>query len=132
MDDAVLAKSLEELEGDRWGKPGDQATSLVRACHRLRTVPIGSLSLDDIRLLLRQAIGVNWLVPLALDHLQAEPLAGESYPGDLLAAVLGVGTGYWDDHPAHTISLWHVREALEEMRTDATNLLQSDQWPDFG
>jgi len=132
MDDAILARSLEELDGDRWGEPEDNATGLVRECHRLRTVPVGTLTDDDLRLLLRQTIGVNWLVPLALNRLAAEPLAGESYPGDLLIAVLGVGTSYWDDHPAETLSLWHVKEALEQLRTDADQLLKSDNWPKFG
>jgi CDI immunity proteins len=132
MDDAILARSLEELDGDRWGEPDDDATSLVRECHRLRTVPVGTLTDDDLRLLLRQTIGVNWLVPIALNRLGEEPLAGESYPGDLMTAVLGVGTSYWADHPAETLSLWHVREALEQLRTDADQLLKSDNWPKFG
>lgn len=125
-------RSLEDLDDGHWGEPDDSATSLIRECHRLRTVALGSLTDNDIRLLLRQAIGVEWLVPLALNRLRTEPIAGDLYPGDLLTAVLGVESEYWDCHPAETLSLWHTREALEQLRTDADQLLTRDDWPKFG
>jgi hypothetical protein len=132
MDQAILARTLEELEGDRWGEPDDSATSLIRDCHRLRTVPLGFLSDDDVRLLLGQTIGLDWLVPLALSRLEKDPFAGDLYRGDLLAAVLRAGTAYWADHPADTLSLWHVRDSLEQLRTDADQLLSRHDWPTFG
>lgn len=130
--DTDLSRSLEELDGDRWGEPDDLATGLIRDCHRLRTVPVGTLSVGDLRLLLGQRIGTDWLVPLALARLGDDPLAGESYPGDLLNAVLGAGSNYWDGHPAETVSLWSVRQTLEQLRTEATQLLERDDWPAVG
>ena len=76
--------------------------------------------------------GTEWLVPLALDRLMDDPLAGAWYPGDVLNAVLGVGATYWDAHPNETSSLWAVRQALEQVRSDATNLIERDDWPSFG
>jgi hypothetical protein len=130
--DTDLSRSLEQLDGDPWGEPDGLASGLVRDCHRLRTVPVGTLSVGDLRLLLGQRIGTDWLVPLALARLGDDPLAGESYPGDLLNAVLKTESSYWDGHPAETMSLWLVREALEQLRTESTHLLGRDDWPDFG
>jgi hypothetical protein len=128
----VLGRTLEELDGERWPEPDDEATGLVRDCHRLRTVPVGDLSIGDLRLLLGQEIGTEWLMPIALDRLNDDPLAGEWYPGDVLNSVLGVGATYWDSHPAETMSLWDVREALDQVRSDAAKLLERDDWPAFG
>jgi hypothetical protein len=126
------ARTLEELDGEQWEEPGDRATSLVRDAHRLRTVPIGSLSVGDLRLLLGQRIGVEWLVPVALEHLRQDPFAGEMYQGDLLNAVLRSGSEYWNEHPTETMTLWSVRQALEELRDEAEKLLRRDDWPAFG
>jgi hypothetical protein len=128
----TLDRTLEELDGERWGEPAKEATSLIRDCHRLRTIPVGNLSIGELRLLLGQQIGTEWLVPLALDRLHDDPLAGEWYPGDVLNSVLGVGAPYWDAHPSETLSLWVVRQSLEQLRSDATKFLESGDWPAFG
>jgi hypothetical protein len=62
----------------------------------LRTRPIGTLGTEDLRILIGQGIGLPWLVPLALETLEVDPLAeGDCYPGDLLASVLGVPAEFW-------------------------------------
>ena len=128
----ILRSTLEALDGEHWGEPDADATSLVRECHRLRKVPIADLSVGDLRVLLIQRIGTEWLTPLALDRLHDDPLAGESYSGDLLNAVLRATEGYWASHPADVMSLWAVREALEQLRGDADQFLARDDWPAFG
>jgi hypothetical protein len=131
VDATVREQSLEELDGEHWEEPAD-ATSLIRECLRLRKVPIGQLTAGDLRLLLGQRIGTAWLVPLALERLAEEPLAGEWYPGDLLNAVLQADATYWADHPTEVMKLWRVRESLEKVRADAEKLLADDRWPAFG
>jgi hypothetical protein len=126
-----LTRTIEELEGDRWPDP-DDPTSLVRDVHRLRRVPLAELSDDDMRLLLNQSVGIEWLVAPALDRLEQAPLAGDLYPGDLLGALLH-GTGdYWLTHPNELMRLWGVRESLEHLRLDAAKLLDDRRWPAFG
>jgi hypothetical protein len=100
--------------------------------HRLRQLPIRDLTIGDIRFLLTQRIGVEWLIPVALDRLRDDPLAGDYYPGSLLNAVLESGSGHWDAHPADFTALWAVREALDRLRVDAAKLLGRDGWPAFG
>jgi hypothetical protein len=98
-------KTLTQLEGDDWGEPPDDSF-LVTECHRLRHVPVGNLSVENLRLLIGQSISLPFTVPLALEHLLRDPLAsGDMYPGDLLKAVQGIPEDFWASHPA-ALALW--------------------------
>jgi CDI immunity proteins len=88
-------KNLDELEGTEWGPP-TYDSYLVGTCHRLRKKPIGRLTVEDLRILIGQKIGLRFLVPLALEVLEREPLvAGDFYEGDLLSATLSAGRDFW-------------------------------------
>jgi hypothetical protein len=44
--------------------------------------------------------GLEYLVPLAIEQLQEDPLAeGAYFPGDLLVSVLGGKAEFWRAHP---------------------------------
>jgi len=89
------ARTLDDLDPPAWEEP-PHPSHLVATCHRLRSKPIGALSNGDLRILIGQKIGLLWLVPLALEVLQVEPLAeGDLYPGDLLVSVLRVPSDFW-------------------------------------
>jgi hypothetical protein len=80
--------TLDQLEGVVWGEPTFES-SLVTTCHRLRTKPIDEFSVEDLRIMIGQQIGLPHLVPLAVAALEREPLAeGNYYPGDLLANLI--------------------------------------------
>jgi hypothetical protein len=132
MDDELLTKTLEELDGERCG-PSEYDSHLVRESHRLRSVPIGELSVEDLRLLLGQGFGTEWLMPLALARLVDDPLAeGDFYAGDLLESVLGTDAAYWSSHPDQVVALWAVTESLRELRDTANRFLADERWPPFG
>lgn len=132
MDDALLTKTIEELDGDRWGPP-EYGSHLVQEAHRLRSVPLGELTVENLRLLLGQQIGTQWLMPLALGRLNVDPLAeGDFYPGDLLIGVLETDATYWSSHPEQLIALWGVRESLEKLRDTSDRLLTDERWPPLG
>jgi hypothetical protein len=60
-------------------------------------MPLAELSVEDLRLLIAQRIGLRFVVPLALDRLAVDPLvSGDFYPGDLLTAVLRVAPEFWE------------------------------------
>ena len=47
-----------------------------------------------------QNIGLDYLMPIAIEQLQRNPLAaGDFYPGDLLEKVLQVQADFWLTHP---------------------------------
>src|SRR5262245_5178085 len=77
-------KTLTELEGEDWGPP-TYDSHLVTTVHRLRHVPLKRFCIEDLRIVIGQKIGLPWLVPLALNHLEKHPFAaGDYYRGDLL------------------------------------------------
>jgi hypothetical protein len=56
-----------------------------------------------------QNIGLEYVVPLAFEHLQRDPLAaGDFSPGDLLGSVLKVSSSFWRQQP-------DVRQAVEAL-----------------
>ena len=92
--------TLEQIEDRRWGNPPADATRLIKTVYGLRHKPIGAFDVEDLRVMLLQQESVEVLVPVALTHLEQNPLAeGDFYPGDLLAAVLKIPQEYWQQHP---------------------------------
>ena len=84
-----LARSLEELEGSSWGEPDETDTIMVKRVYALRKKPLGTLSDDEVRLAVSQRVGFPFIVDLAFQRLEQDPmLEAENYPGDLLAALI--------------------------------------------
>ncbi|MFT8349135.1 contact-dependent growth inhibition system immunity protein [Clostridium saccharoperbutylacetonicum] len=89
------SKSLQELEGQDWSETIFDS-HLVITCRGLRRKAIGSFEVEDLRIMISQAIGLNYLIPLALEILEDDIFAeGCSYRGDLLDAVLRVDKKFW-------------------------------------
>ena len=90
-----LSKSLQQLEGEDYGEPTDH-THLVAECYRLRRIPLCDFTVENLRIKIGQNIGLKYLVPLALERLQANPYTeGVFYPGDLLVNVLRSDSEFW-------------------------------------
>jgi hypothetical protein len=88
----VPGKTLEQLEGEFWPEP-DFDSYLVTTCNRLRKKPVDEFTVEDLRIMIGQQIGLPYLVPRALDVLERDPLAdGDFYDGDLLMSVIRAGS----------------------------------------
>ena len=114
---SVRDKSLEELGAvPSTGLEG--GSYLLSQLRRLSTLPLKQLRIEDIRLLIGQSLGLEFLVPIALDHLEAHPLAaGDFYPGDLLKNVVEAPESFWNNHPELRQRLVSALErALERVR----------------
>lgn len=99
-----LSKSLTELEGVDWGMPLPEAPPYLHVCHELRYKSLNSLTVEDLRILIGQDVGLRYLMPMAFELLDVDPLAkGKHYAGDLLVSVLGVGGQYFSSHPDERI-----------------------------
>ncbi len=76
---------------------------------RLRKVPLNRLTVEDLRLLIGQGIGLQYLVPIALEFLEVDPLVeGDYFPGDLLKNVLAVKDAYWHEHVEQKLALERI------------------------
>ena len=115
-------RTLEELEGVEWGPP-TYPSHLTTTCHRLRKKPIGECTVEDLRMLVGQNVGLSFLVPLALEMLERDALvAGDFYPGDLLGSLLRAERTYWERHASEKKQLDRIVAGLgavpEEIATE--------------
>jgi hypothetical protein len=132
------SKTLEQLEGENWGEP-KYHSYLVQTIHRLRRKPISEFTVEDLRITLGQKFGMEYLTPLALDRLEADPFAqGDFYPGDLLGAVMAIPREYWLTHPneaarmemvaARAAALLDGRDEIDEIKTRLRSLMSARPW----
>lgn len=92
--------TVEEVEQSKWPEPATDATRLEKTVHRLRRKPLGRLSVEDLRVLLGQQVGLDVILERAFAHLEHDPyVSGDCYPGDLLVSVSRISVEYWRDHP---------------------------------
>jgi CDI immunity proteins len=107
------SRTLVDIEGVDWGKPTFDS-NLVVTCHGLRHKPLGTFTVEDLRIMIGQKISLPILVPMALRRLQEDPLAeGLFYSGDLLRSLLGIDEAFWQSQ----------QEALETLRHAANRAL---------
>ena len=86
--------------------------------HRL---PLQDFTIEDLRITIGQNIGLEYLIPLALERLQNDPFAeGAYYPCDLLVGVLGTDAKFWQGHTV-------LRDRLLSIAQRAIEMLPSKQ-----
>lgn len=95
-------KSIEQLEKDIWKIPSEFPTDLVEKCYRYRKISISKLTDEQIRLLISQKIGIEYLIGIALEKLERNILTEcDFYAGDLLIAVSSIPTEFWNENQTH-------------------------------
>lgn len=118
--------NLEQLEKFDWGEPifvtswGEinQGTPLIKKCHDLRKKKLTDFTVEDLRLLIGQNIGLEYLLPLAFKILSQNIFSeGNCYPGDLLNSVLNIETGFWvNDLESRNMFLKIIINAINELK----------------
>lgn len=99
-----MNKSISKLEGWKWkGEiPTRQTHSLVECrFYELHNIEISKLDLSDIRFLIGQNSGLNYLVPIAVNKLEENIfIEVEYYEGDLFCSLLQINNepNYWISH----------------------------------
>ena len=122
-------KTLESLEKDHWDKPGYDS-HLVKRCHELRKIPLDNFSTEDLRIMIGQQIGLNYLIPLALDILTVDLFAeGDLFEGDLLKNILAIDTLFWNNNKKYWLQLNSLikerRDEIKAHKFDTTNFDKS-------
>ncbi|HOY11898.1 MAG TPA: contact-dependent growth inhibition system immunity protein [Saprospiraceae bacterium] len=89
-------KSLENLEKVYWGHPQYDSHLVIRS-HEIRKLPLSELNNDDIAMMIRQQFSLDYLVPLAIEKLEVDPLAfGEcGTEGAIMEAILKIDADFW-------------------------------------
>ena len=92
-------QSLETLENHYWGDLATAPTNLVKRCIELSKVPVDNFTLGDLRVMIGQKFGLQYLIPLAIEKLQDNIFVdAELYQGDLLENVLKMDTSFWENN----------------------------------
>lgn len=104
----------------QWEKEsGRYSTAFVERVNSALDVPVKDLKWSQIRMLISQNIGLQFLVPWAIDALMKRPLyRAEFYDGDLFVACLGVEGNYWTNN----LEQWH---ALSSILADLDSAMNS-------
>jgi hypothetical protein len=117
MIDFDTSKSLQELEYKDIGEATFDS-HLVKECHRLNRVPLKDFTIEDLRIMIGQNIALDFLIPLAMEKLDQNPLAeGRFYAGDLLVNVLRAGLGFWQRSPVLASKLVEIADRALEIPT---------------
>jgi hypothetical protein len=94
-----VSATLEQLEGKVW-EPPQFHSQLVTTCLALRKKPLSDFTVEDLRIMIGQNIGLPYLIPHAISVLKNEPLAeGDYYPGDLLENVVRTDPKFFASNP---------------------------------
>ena len=102
-------KSIEQLEKDIWKNPSKFPTDMIEKCYRYRKISIAELTNEQIRLLISQKIGVEYLVGIALEKLERNILTEcDFYEGDLLIAVSSLPTEFWNDNKTEFLTFKNI------------------------
>ena len=100
-----MGETLEELEGIVEEKNIFES-HLIVTCAALRKKKLCHFTVEDLRIMIKQQQGLEYLVPIALEILEENPLVkGDYYSGDLLEAVMNISNEFWEEHMAYKEAL---------------------------
>jgi hypothetical protein len=116
------SQALQELLQVKPGK-AEYDSYLVKRCHELMAVRLADYSVEDLRIMIGQKIGLEYLIPKAVEVLRQEPLMESNfYPGDLLANVLSCPASFWQNNSTLAVKMRQVLETLELDKIDIREL----------
>lgn len=119
-------KSLDSLEKTSWGNTPDESY-LMTTVQRLRSLPLNEFEIEDLRIMIGQNIGLQFLIPLAIEQLKNNLLAeGDYYEGDLLQMVLTTDENYWISNRDNWQTVKSIIE--DQLETLDANKIKFDQF----
>jgi CDI immunity proteins len=121
--DLDTSKSLTQLLGPL-SKDTTDSSALVTTCLTLYEKPLKDFTVENLRVMIGQSIGLEFLIPLAIEVLQENPFVeGDYYPGDLLSAVMKVDPGFWQNHQDFYWSVSEIVAGLPSLMRDLTDAI---------
>lgn len=110
-------KHLQKYIGDSKGE--NHPSNLVKRCAELMLVPLNEYTIEDLRIMIGQQVGLEYLVPFAIEKLQNDLFAeGDLYPGDLLSSVLKINPAFWNQNQNFQLQL---RNMIENRKSEIIN-----------
>ncbi|KAA1240789.1 contact-dependent growth inhibition system immunity protein [Aquimarina sp. RZ0] len=92
-----LEKTINQLENKAIPRPPEYESHLVKRCFDLANKKLKYFSPEDLRIMISQNIGLDYLMPIAIELLEKEPfIEADYYEGDLFLNVLKVDKIFWE------------------------------------
>lgn len=105
-------------------KEPDQQSPLELWFERIIDVPIEELMVEDLCRAIRQKLCIDQLMPRVLEVLTEEPLAGEYYDGELIAALSTIKENDLKDQKSTFIK---IKQLLNQLASsDISDVLKKD------
>src|SRR6185437_16227421 len=119
--DLDTSKSLNQLLG-ALAKDATDSSALATTCLALYEKPLKDFTVEDLRVMIGQNIGLEFLIPLAVELLRENPFVkGDYYPGDLLSVTMQVEPGFWQTHEDLYWNVAEIVAGLPSVMSDLTN-----------
>ena len=131
MEKNLEEKTLEKLEREVWPDVNEADSSyLIKTCHALRKKQLQHFTTEDLRIMIGQEIGLQYLIPIAIETLSNDLFAeGDYYEGDLLKNVLAINTDFWNHNKNYRQQLNDIikdrRDEITDKKFDTTNFDRS-------
>ena len=121
-------QSIEQLEDDYWPELKEEVSGLIRRCHSYRKVPLRALSIEQLRTLITQNIGTEFILPIIIEILEENPITeGELYEGDLLEATADLDRSTWVKHPSFLSRFQKIINENKQMVTEAFGIKKTEK-----
>lgn len=108
--------TFRDLDHDVACLGGD--TALDEWYKSVRDIPLVDLDDECLARALRQQLFLPSIVPQAIARLQANPLAGSQYEGELLAAIGTIPASFWTDDKIHAHQTKNIVNGLLNEEVD--------------
>ena len=103
---------------DDGNEPASGESILDEWYSHIRDTPISEFDDGDLSRACRQCLYLDHVVPIAVERLKTEPLAGDMYDGELLAAMKPIPTSYWKNNQRISEDLLTIVEQAKQLSDD--------------
>ncbi|WP_258098724.1 contact-dependent growth inhibition system immunity protein [Marinoscillum pacificum] len=121
-------KNLASLEKKNLGPTPSYGSYLATTVHELYKKQLSEFTIEDLRIMIGQNIGLPFLIPLAIEQLAIDLLAeGDMYEGDLLVNVLKSDVAYWKSEKPNwkkVVDLYFKNKVMLD-EVDTTNSIRN-------
>ena len=105
-------------------KDATDSSALAASCLGLYEKPLKDFTVENLPVMIGQSIGLEFLIPLAVELLRENPfIKGDYYPGDLLSATMQVEPGFWQTHRDLYWSVSEIVAGLPSIMSDLTDAI---------
>jgi hypothetical protein len=127
-----LNKTINELDGVPIPRPNSFESNLVKRCYDLANKKLKLFSVGDLRIMIGQNLGLEYLIPMALQVLENDAfIEGDFFEGDLLLNVMRIDNLYWKSNPNYKRKLLEIYRSNLNSLEKVDNITQKELFEEY-